>query len=391
MAAPMTSKRPDRLTIARSLRDVATPLALAGEEPFRARAYERAAATLERLDLDLQTLVDDGRLTELPGIGRGLAAVIEELYRTGRSKVLDALRQRVPPGALELNRIPGLGLAKISALHSALGIETIADLRAACEEGRVRRLRRRPLRRRSGEPALRRGDGPPRLGASRRRPQYGRRAGLRARGVAGRSRVRRVFLLSPAHCRGERARLLVNPHARFDLARRLHDGPAPTLGEVFTFMSGLYFRGKIAYARAFAAPPPRVPGVWVITPCDGLCGAEEAVDIERLRRFAETDIGAGDARYADPLLRDSRLLARALDPSDEVVLLGSVATGKYVDPLLGVFGARLRFPSAFVGRGDMSRGGLLLRSAAAGLELAYVPVSGAVRHGARPPRLGPRR
>ena len=203
--------------------------------------------------------------------------------------------------------------------------------------------------------------------------------------------MRRVFLLSPAHCGGERARLLVNPQARFDLARRLREGPAPTLGEVFTFMSGLYFRGKIAYARAFAAPPPRVPGVWVITTSDGLCGTEEAVDIERLRRFAETDISADDARYAAPLLRDARLLARALHPGDEVVLLGSVATGKYVDPLLGVFGASLRFPSAFVGRGDMSRGGLLLRSAAAGLELAYVSVSGAVRRGPRPPRLEPRR
>ena len=96
----MTPKRLDRLAIARSLRDMATLLALAGEEPFRARAYERAAATLERLDLDLQSLVDDGRLTELPGIGRGLAAVIEELYRTGRSQVLDALRQRVPRRSL---------------------------------------------------------------------------------------------------------------------------------------------------------------------------------------------------------------------------------------------------------------------------------------------------
>lgn len=203
--------------------------------------------------------------------------------------------------------------------------------------------------------------------------------------------MRRVFLLSPAHCGGERARLLVNPRARFDLARRLRGGPAPTLGEVFTFMSGLYFRGKLAYARAFAAPPPRMPGTWVITPSDGLCGAEEAVDTERLQRFAGTDIRAGDARYAGPLLRDARRLARALDPGDEVVLLGSVATSKYVDPLLGALGARLCFPAAFVGRGDMSRGGLLLRCAAAGLELAYVPVTGAVRHGARPPRLEPRR
>jgi hypothetical protein len=203
--------------------------------------------------------------------------------------------------------------------------------------------------------------------------------------------VRRVFLLSPAHCGGKRARLLVNPRARFDLARRLREGPAPTLGEVFTFMSGLYFRGKLAYARAFAAPPLRVPGIWVITPSEGLCAVDENVDVERLARFAATDIHAGDARYATPLLRDASRLARELGAGDEVVLLGSVATGKYVDPLVGVLGPRLYFPSAFIGRGDMSRGGLLLRSATAGLELEYVAVNGAARRGARPPRLAPLR
>jgi hypothetical protein len=73
------------------------------------------------------------------------------------------------------------------------------------------------------------------------------------------------------------------------------------------------------------------------------------------------------------------------------VLLGSVASGKYVDLLLPIFGDRLMFPIHFVGRGDMSRGGLLLRCVTAGLELEYVPLKGAIRHGQRPPRLEPLR
>jgi hypothetical protein len=101
------------------------------------------------------------------------------------------------------------------------------------------------------------------------------------------------------------------------------------------------------------------------------------------------DIQAGDPRYRRPLLRDARHLAHALGPDSEVVLLGSIATGKYLDPLLEVLGERLRFPSAFVGRGDMSRGGLLLRQARARIELDYIPVRGAARRGTRPPRLLP--
>jgi hypothetical protein len=71
------------------------------------------------------------------------------------------------------------------------------------------------------------------------------------------------------------------------------------------------------------------------------------------------------------------------------VLLGSIASAKYVDVLEPVFRSRLLFPSEFVGRGDMSRGGLLLRCVRAGLELTYGPVIGAVRTGVRPPRLAP--
>ena len=201
----------------------------------------------------------------------------------------------------------------------------------------------------------------------------------------------RIFLLSPAHCGGERARLLFRDGADFDLARRVRRAPGVPLGEVFSFLSGLYFRGKLAYAQAFAAPPAGLAGVYVITPNEGLRRADEPVDLARLRRFAQVDIDADDARYHRPIRRDARQLAAILGQADEVILLGSVATGKYIDPLLGAFGASLAFPSAFVGRGDMSRGGLLLRSAAAGTELDYVPVGGTARRGGRPPRLAQRR
>ena len=199
----------------------------------------------------------------------------------------------------------------------------------------------------------------------------------------------RVFLLSPAHCGGERARLLFDTRARFDLARRLHGGHGPSLGEVFAFLSGLYFRGKLTYALAFARPPAGVAGLYVITPCDGLCAAEEPVNLARLQRFAAVDIATGDPRYHEPLARDAGRLATALDAGAEVVLLGSVATGKYLEPLARALGDRLRFPADFVGRGDMSRGGLLLRAVRSGVELAYIPVAGAPRRGTRPARLAP--
>jgi hypothetical protein len=197
----------------------------------------------------------------------------------------------------------------------------------------------------------------------------------------------RVFLLSPAHCGGERAGLLFRKEADFDLARRVRRPPGVPLGEVFSFLSGLYFRGKLAYAEAFASPPAGLAGVYVITPNEGLRRADEHVDLARLRAFARVDIDADDARYHRPLRRDARLLAAALGPSAEAILLGSVATGKYVDPLAEMLGDRLRFPSDFVGRGDMSRGGLLLRCVRAGQELVYVPVAGAARRGNRPVRL----
>jgi hypothetical protein len=206
-----------------------------------------------------------------------------------------------------------------------------------------------------------------------------------ARGEA--SRPHRIFILSPAHCGGERAQLVFNEAAQFPLARRLRSREGAPLGEVFAFLSGLYFRGKLAYAQAFAAPPPGVPGVVVITTNEGLLDPSQRVGLDRLRSMGRGDIDLRDASYRRPLLRDAKLLAAAAGADCEVVLLGSVATGKYMDPLTEALGDRLRFPADFVGRGDMSRGGLLLRCVRAGRELAYVPVTGAVRRGGRPARL----
>jgi hypothetical protein len=202
--------------------------------------------------------------------------------------------------------------------------------------------------------------------------------------------VTRLFILSPASCRGARARLLFNERAAFDAARRLRSPEGMPLGDAFAFLSGLYFRGKLSYARAFARPPREGPGVVVITPCEGFRRPEEPVDIARLQRYALVPIEPDAPRYRRPLVRDARGLARLLDADAEVVLLGSVASGKYVDLLGEVFGSRLRFPAAFVGRGDMSRGGLLLRCVAERRELEYIPVAGAIRRGPRPPRLVPR-
>jgi hypothetical protein len=201
--------------------------------------------------------------------------------------------------------------------------------------------------------------------------------------------VSRIFLLSPAYCGGARARLVLSDRAAFDLARRVRGTAGAPIGEVFSFMSGLYFRGKLAYARAFARPPHGRVGIYVITPTEGLRPADEMVDLERLRRFASVDIAGDDPRYREPLDRDARRLAEETGTAGEAILLGSIATGKYVEPLLAALGERLRFPLDFVGRGDMSRGGLLLRCVRAGTELTYVGLRDAVRRGPRPPRLAP--
>jgi hypothetical protein len=204
----------------------------------------------------------------------------------------------------------------------------------------------------------------------------------------------RIFLLSPANCGGVRAKMVMSEEAQFALARQLRAPAGASLGDVFSFVSGLYFRGKLAYARRFARPPdPGDPvaagGVLVITPNAGLRSADTPVTLDSFRAFAGVDIDSANAAYRVPLDRGARALASAIGPECEVVLLGSIASGKYVDLLLPIFGDRLAFPPQFVGRGDMSRGGLMLRCVTDGRELEYAPLAGAVRHGQRPAKLQP--
>ena len=188
----------------------------------------------------------------------------------------------------------------------------------------------------------------------------------------------RIFLLSPANCGGARAKQLTSAKAQFALAEQLRSRRGAMLGDVFMFVSGLYFRGKLTYALKFAAPPePETSsGVHIITPNAGLRGPETYITRRAIESFAEADVHQDNLKYRRPLERSARTLADEIGPECDVVLLD-------------IFGGRLRFPIDFVGRGDMSRGGLLLRKAREGAELPYVTIAGAPRHGARPPKLPP--
>ena len=233
----------------------------------------------------------------------------------------------------------------------------------------------------------------PRVSAPKIKPRSSQApAKLRSQGARQANKVspaaecKRVFLLSPANAAGSRANLIVSDGAKSPLAQRLRES-GTTLGEVFAFISGLYFRGKLAYAKRFVDPPTGLAGVYVITACGGLIPADTLMSTGRLREISAVPIDAANPHYRLPLERDARLLYELVGKKCEVVLLGSIATPKYVEPLLGIFGERLLFPAEFVGRGDMSRGGLMLRCAREGMQLTYVPVATAIRHGAKPPKL----
>jgi len=200
-----------------------------------------------------------------------------------------------------------------------------------------------------------------------------------------------VYILSPANSAGKRAAMLMSPCAEFDLAVRLRSKHGAPIGELFAFMSGLYFRGKLAYARRFADPPRGWEGGQVITPGFGLVGADTPITLRDLRRIARVRVDPTDPEYIRPFKRDVNALASVLSESSRAVLLGSVATPKYVEPLLESLDDRLHFPQEFIGRGDMSRGGLMLRAADSGARLSYIRARSAPRRGTRPPKLAPRK
>lgn len=197
--------------------------------------------------------------------------------------------------------------------------------------------------------------------------------------------MRQLFLLSPAKVSGARAGYLLNPDAQFATARAFHREGLP-LGEIFAFASGLYFRGKLTYARHFATATTR-DEIRVITSNRGLLSPDLRIGPDELKAFGGVDIDGADPRYLEPIRAHGVELAKSLDRDGFAILLGSIATAKYRDVLLECFRDRLVFPADFVGRGDMSRGGLLLRSARENAVLRYTSVQGAMLRGKRAPRI----
>ena len=199
-----------------------------------------------------------------------------------------------------------------------------------------------------------------------------------------------VVLLSPAYCGGRRAAIALRPGSELPLAKKLVEGQLD-LGSAFSFFSGLYFRGKLSYARRFGtAFGLGIEPVQIITPTRGLMSPAERVTADLIREFASVDVSEDDSRYRAPLERDIATLALRLPGRARVVLLGSVASGKYTDVLRPMLGDRLCYPTSFIGRGDMSRGGLLLRCVDSGEELDYEVLTAGMRpRGSRPPKLDP--
>ena len=200
---------------------------------------------------------------------------------------------------------------------------------------------------------------------------------------------KKVFLLSPAQMNGARAKQLMSPRAQFAAAQSFRSEAGVTIAEAFSFMSCLYFRGKLAYANKFAAPPTGWvgTGIYVITPGFGLVPPDWSLNVTRMRRVQQTPVDPKSRAYREPLEDHAEALAKdigRLDTDACVVLLGSVATGKYVDLLWPIFQERLLYPRSFAGRGDMSRGALMLRAARSGEELDYDPIESMLfKHPAR--------
>ena len=187
----------------------------------------------------------------------------------------------------------------------------------------------------------------------------------------------RVYLLSPAHAGGKRAAMLFNSNAKFEVARRLRTTGVP-IGEMYSFMSPLYFRGKLAYATKFANAPSGSPASLVITPARGLVRPETIVKLGDVSELKNQRLVAENPRYRDALERDLRTLSEVIGRSAHVVLLGSIATRKYIPLLAEILGDRLVVPRKFIGLGNMSRGALLLQCSRDGCELEYISASQAL-------------
>lgn len=193
----------------------------------------------------------------------------------------------------------------------------------------------------------------------------------------------RIFLLSPANLSGVRgSRILEGTCGAGFMYRLLRDETVP-LGDVYEFISSLYYRGKRRYAWTFGRAAPAHAKALTITSNRGLVPDDAPVTLEELRGFASQAIDPSDPGYRVALLETAGALSAELSRGGRAVLLGSIATDKYLEPLLDVLGDRLLVPAAFVGRGDMSRGSLMLKAAASGDELAYVTAGEVLRDAGR--------
>src|SRR5512139_2425058 len=133
----MVKQAIDNKGVSTVLEEVALFLELKGENPFKVKAYSHAARTIETLEEDPGAMVREGRLKEIKGIGETLAQHITELVTTGRLQLHEELKNSIPPGHLEMLKIPGLGPKKIKSLHDRLNIKTVGELEYACLENRL--------------------------------------------------------------------------------------------------------------------------------------------------------------------------------------------------------------------------------------------------------------
>lgn len=131
----------DKFNVARMLDEISHYIELSDPNPFKARAFEKAARAIEDVDEDIATLVESGAIYDVSGVGKATGKVIEEIVGTGASAYLEELRAQYPPGIFELLRVPRLGLKKIGVLYSELGIASLDELESAAQDGRLAKLK----------------------------------------------------------------------------------------------------------------------------------------------------------------------------------------------------------------------------------------------------------
>src|SRR6266850_1331388 len=140
--AKTDSKNLDKFAIAATLQEIAALLELkGGKDRFKARAYQNGARVVAGMAEDIGVVIEEDRLTAMRGIGDALASQIKQLFLTGESSVLRGLKQEFPPGIIELSGVAGLSIGKIRTLHEALGITSLAELKAAAEAGKIKNVK----------------------------------------------------------------------------------------------------------------------------------------------------------------------------------------------------------------------------------------------------------